>query len=371
MIQPDGKLIIAGESSYEFLVARYNSDGALDTTFGFSGYRLGNFSSNWDGATDAVLQPDGRIVLVGWSEMNSPYDSFAVARFNSDGSFDQSFGNGGKVLMEDQGDLNAVALQSDGKLIAIGSGNFSNDHRFRLLRLDVNGSLDPTWGNGGTVTTDLGQPSEGVALAFQADGKLIAGGITSSDQYYQNSDFVLVRYQDSSPQTPTVVSRKTHGDAGTFDINLPLTETPGIECRSGGTNNDYQVVFAFPSPVTLNEASVTAARGKSADMAGAPIVSADGRTVTLNLTNVSDAQTLSLALFGVNNGTSIHNVAVQMSVFVGDTNGNGVVNASDLGQTKSRSGQPVSDSNFRSDVTGNGTISASDVSLVKSRSGNG
>src|SRR2546423_636525 len=59
IIQPDGKLIIAGESSYEFLVARYNPNGTLDSTFGFGGYRLANFSSNWDGATDAVLQADG------------------------------------------------------------------------------------------------------------------------------------------------------------------------------------------------------------------------------------------------------------------------------------------------------------------------
>jgi uncharacterized delta-60 repeat protein len=371
MIQSDGKIIIAGESSYEFLVARYNSNGTLDTTFGNSGHALANFSSNWDGATDALLQPDGKVVLVGWSEMNSPYDSFALARFNPDGSFDQSFGNGGKVLIADQGDLNAVVLQGDGKLIALGSGNYSSDSTFRLLRFDVNGSLDSTFGSSGTVTTSFGQPTEGVALAFQPDGKLVAGGITSSDPYFQNSDFGLARYLIASEAPPTVVSRKTQGGAGTFDINLPLTGAPGIECRSGGANNDYEVVFTFPSAVTLDGGSVAAARGNSADMAGAPIVSADGRTVILNLTNVSDAQTISLTLLGVNNGTSTHNVEVQMSVLVGDTNGNGAVNASDVSQTKSRSGQPVNSSNFRSDVTGDGTISASDVALVKARSGTG
>ncbi len=115
MIQPDGKIIIAGESRYEFLVARYNSDGTLDATFGGSGFRHANFSSNWDGAADALLQPDGKIVLVGWSTLNSPYDSFALVRFNPDGSFDQGFGEGGEVLMPDRGDLNAVVLQSDGR----------------------------------------------------------------------------------------------------------------------------------------------------------------------------------------------------------------------------------------------------------------
>ena len=202
MIQPDGKIVIAGEGSYYFLVARYNSNGSLDTSFAGSGHAFANFSSNWDGATDALLQPDGKIVLVGWSIDDSPYYSFALARFNSDGSLDQSFGNGGKVLMQDQGGLNAVARQSDGKLVALGSGNFTNDPAFHLLRFNVNGSLDSTFGNGGTVTTDFGRPTEGVALAFQADGKFLAGGLTSSDPYFNNSDFALARYLDGST-TPT------------------------------------------------------------------------------------------------------------------------------------------------------------------------
>ena len=198
IIQPDGRIVIAGESSYEFLVARYNSNGALDSSFGGDGFALANFSSNWDAATDALLQSDGKIVLVGWSEVNSPYDSFALARFNSDGSFDQSLGNGGKVLLTDYGDLNAVVLQSDGKLIALGSSNAFSDSTFQLLRFNVNGSLDTTFGSGGTVTTSFGRPTEGVALVFQADGKLLAGGLTSSDPYFQNSDFALARYLDSS-----------------------------------------------------------------------------------------------------------------------------------------------------------------------------
>jgi uncharacterized delta-60 repeat protein len=194
MIQPDGKLIIAGEGSYYFLVARYNINGTLDTTFAGNGFRFASFSNSWDGARDALLQPDGKIVLVGWCILNSPYDSFAMARFNSDGSFDQSFGNDGKVLMVDQGDLNAVALQNDGKLIALGNYN-STDSPFVLLRFNANGSLDTTFGDSGTVTTSFGgATAQGVALAFQADGKLLAAGLTSSDSYFHNSDFALARY---------------------------------------------------------------------------------------------------------------------------------------------------------------------------------
>jgi hypothetical protein len=128
-------------------------------------------------------------------------------------------------------------------------------------------------------------------------------------------------------------------------------------------------VFSFPNPVTVTGASVTPHRGKLGHVEGSPIVSPDGRTVTVNLTNVSDAQTMSVTLTGVNNGTTTHNVTAQMSIYVGDTNGNSVVNASDVSQTKTSVGQLVTVSNFRSDVAVNGTINASDVALVKSHSG--
>jgi hypothetical protein len=171
------------------------------------------------------------------------------------------------------------------------------------------------------------------------------------------------------PQPTSVVSRKTHGTAGAFDINLPLAGNAGVECRSGGASGDHQVVFTFLTAVTLSGSSVTPEAGKSGRMAGPPSISPDGRTVTLNLTDVTDVQTITLALLDVNNGTSTNDVNVLMRLLVGDTNANGMVNASDVSQTKSQSGQAVTNSNFRTDVTVNGTINASDLALVKSRSG--
>lgn len=163
IIQPDGRIIVSGESSYVFLVARYNSDGTLDTTFSGDGFALVNFSSNWDHGRDAVLQADGKIILVGIAEVNSPYDSFAVARVNPDGSLDQSFGDGGKVVMVDQGDLEAAALQNDGKLIALGTSGAT----FKLLRFNLNGSLDSTFGSAGAITTTFGgSATSGSDLVF-------------------------------------------------------------------------------------------------------------------------------------------------------------------------------------------------------------
>ncbi|HEY0725303.1 MAG TPA: PKD domain-containing protein, partial [Pyrinomonadaceae bacterium] len=171
------------------------------------------------------------------------------------------------------------------------------------------------------------------------------------------------------PQPPSIVSRKTHGTAGTFDINLPLTGTPGIECRSGGSNSDHEVVFTFASAVTLSGATVTPQAGMSGSMVGAPNISPDGRTVTLHLTNVTDAQTIAITLAGVSNGASTNDIAVPMSLLVGDTNADRVVNAGDVLQTRNRSGGPASSTSFRSDVNTDGAVNSGDTLIIRARSG--
>ena len=164
--------------------------------------------------------------------------------------------------------------------------------------------------------------------------------------------------------TPTsVVSRKTHGGAGTFDINLPLTGNVGVECRSGGATNDYQMVISFATPVTVGGASVTSGTGSVSSF------SVSGSQVTVNLTGVTNAQRITVTLSSVNDGTHTGNVPVSMGVLVGDVNGNAVVNASDVSLTKSQVGQAVSSSDFREDVNANGVINSVDVALVKAKVG--
>ena len=161
-----------------------------------------------------------------------------------------------------------------------------------------------------------------------------------------------------------VVSRKVHGAAGPFDINLPLSAAPGIECRSGGTNNDYQLVFTFPSTVTLSSATVRAGIGSVSSSSGSGT-----NSITANLTSVTNGQKITLTLAGVNDGTNTGDLDVQMGVLIGDVSGNGTVNATDVSQTKTQSGSAVTTSNFREDVNTNGAINASDVSVVKTKSG--
>ena len=166
------------------------------------------------------------------------------------------------------------------------------------------------------------------------------------------------------PPTPTlVVSRKLHGGTP-FDITLPLTGNLGIECRSGGATNDYQVIFTFPSAVTFTSAMVTSGVGSVSGSSGS------GTTIiSINLTGVTNAQRLTVTLLGASNGTNTGDLSVQMGMLLGDVNGGAAVNSTDVSQTKLQSGQLVTNANFRNDVIVSGAINATDVSSVKLKSG--
>ena len=165
------------------------------------------------------------------------------------------------------------------------------------------------------------------------------------------------------PQPTAAFSRKTHGAAGPFDIDLMPFSTAGVECRSGGASGIYQMIVQFANPVTVTSASLI---GGSGSVSG---FSVSGATVTVDLMNITNVQTVFMKLTGVNDGVLSGDVPVAMGVLIGDTTGNRVANASDVSQAKLQSGQPISTSNFRNDITVNGSINASDVSSVKLSSG--
>ncbi|MGH8093678.1 MAG: hypothetical protein ACREIF_09425 [Chthoniobacterales bacterium] len=156
-----------------------------------------------------------------------------------------------------------------------------------------------------------------------------------------------------------VVSRMTHGGAGTFDIDLP-SDGSGIECRSGGANGDYTLVFSFANSI----ASCGSPNTGSVSMGPNP------NQCTVNVAGVPNAQYMTVTLTGAIDLTgAIGAASGTMGVLIGDTTGDGSVNAGDIGQTKSQSGSTVTASNFREDVTVDGSINAGDIGLVKSKSG--
>jgi hypothetical protein len=187
--------------------------------------------------------------------------------------------------------------------------------------------------------------------------------ITNPDGQALTGTGILTISGGAALQLNSAVSRKIHGAAGTFDIDLPLSGAPGIECRNGAGN--YTFVFTFNNNVVSGSAGVTTGTGS----AGTPIFS--GNTMTVNLTGVTDVQQITVTLIGVTDTFSqvLPNTPVNAKMLIGDTNGNSSVNSSDIAQTKAQSGATATAANFREDVTVNGSISSSDISLVKTHVG--
>src|SRR5438552_2205177 len=159
----------------------------------------------------------------------------------------------------------------------------------------------------------------------------------------------------------SVVSRKTHSFAGTFDIDLPLTGT-GIEDRSGGPNGNHQIVITFAVPVTFSGATTSCGTVAS--------TSTSGNQVTINLTGVPNPARCSVTLNGVTDGSSpAGDATFPVNFLAGDTNADRFVDSADISQTKSQSGHAVTGTNFREDVNVDGFVDSADIALVKSKSG--
>jgi hypothetical protein len=161
-----------------------------------------------------------------------------------------------------------------------------------------------------------------------------------------------------------VVSRKAHGDLAVFDIDLPITGPRGIECRSGGANGDYTIIFTFANTLTsVAGASVTSGTGTVSTSA----IGGDAYQYIVNLTGVTNAQYLTVILANVNDsvGNFSSAVSASMGVLVGDVNASGVVTTGDTNLCKAQALRPVTKDNFRNDINTSGAITTGDVNLIK------
>jgi len=195
-VQPDGKVVAAGVSgtvltSTQFALARYNADGSLDLSFGAGGTVTTTLGGN-DSARAVALQPDGKIVAAGFSvKTPNPNTQFALARYNSDGSPDTTFGTAGQVITPvgpGNAQISSLAILPDGKIMAAGIASNGVNTDFALARYNPGGSLDPTFGTEGTILTDFNNGDDFInALEVLPDGRMIAAGAASND-------FALARY---------------------------------------------------------------------------------------------------------------------------------------------------------------------------------
>ena len=250
-LQPDGKIVVAGTAyagtgTYEFALVRYHADGTLDQTFGAGGKVTTDFGGD-DVVRALLIQPDGKIVAVGF-KIN---ELFVLARYETDGSLDATFGAGGRVVTN-FGSLRsqayAAVLQPDGKIVAAGDAHsLLTTMDFALARYLPNGALDPTFGTAGLVTTDFGRTFGDYArgVAIQPDGRIVAAGWAENNctSCGTKSDVALARY------LPTGALDPSFGGGGM--VVTDASRTNGHDRASGvvvQANGRIVVVGTAPAP---------------------------------------------------------------------------------------------------------------------------
>jgi uncharacterized delta-60 repeat protein len=204
-LQADGKIVVAGSvgsgAASDFGLMRFNSDGSPDPTFGVNGkVTTAVGSGSYDVANAVAIQTDGKIVAAGVTNPGSA-SNFGLVRYNPNGSLDTSFDGDGKVITDFSVSIDvayAVAIQADGKIVAAGYSFYTSNDDFALVRYNSNGSLDTTFDGDGKVTTDISGSSRGDqvnALAIQADGKIVAAGYSITlHGAFSSPKFALARY---------------------------------------------------------------------------------------------------------------------------------------------------------------------------------
>ena len=229
-LQPDGMIVVAGAcfngADYDFCLARYLANGALDTNFNGTGKVITAIGNGNDGAYSVALQPDGKIVVAGSCLDGSTYD-FCLARYFASGALDLSFNGTGKVITAIGSGSDAaysVALQPDRKIVVAGRCSNGTNTSFCLARYLASGALDVSFNSTGTVITTIGNGGDvarGVTL--QSDGKIVVAGYCSNGT---SIDFCLARYLAS----------------GTLDVSF---NGSGTVITPIGVGDDYAISFAL------------------------------------------------------------------------------------------------------------------------------
>lgn len=307
VVQSDGKIVLAGSynsgANQGFAVARYRINGGLDTTFGGTGKVLTDFSGGGDGAFALALQADGKIVAAGAAVIGGN-SHFGLARYNSNGSLDASFGLGGKVTTDfgfGADEVFALAIQPNNKIVAVGIVISNGIVDIALARYQENGDLDPTFGIDGKLSTDIdGRTDFAKEVAIQTDGGIVVAGSTGVPGLAP--DFFILRYHaDGSPDLSFGNEGRVITDFGEFSYD----DGDGLAIQPDGR---IVLVGSASSPLTLFDFAALRYNfdgsldssfgigGKSTidfsgqfDLATSVVLQADGKIVMAGYTSVAGA----------------------------------------------------------------------------------
>ena len=339
-IQSDGKIILAGYSyngsNMDFSLVRYNINGSLDNTFDSDGMVITPVGTGNDIAYSIAIQSDGKIILAGYSYNGSSND-FALVRYNINGSLDNTFDFDGFVITSigsNNDIIRSLVIQSDGKIVAAGIADISGD-KFALVRYNTNGSLDNTFDTDGIVITPVGTPVGcGVRnLAIQSDGKVLAGGYSYNGW---NNDFALVRYNtngslDSTFDTDGIVTIDINGDsdvARSVSIQINGKIVVAGSSRTSGYNDFALVRFHTNGSLDNTfdtDGIVITPFGSYDDLVFSMAIQSDGKILAAGYSNDGWSNDFALVRY---NAVSITNQPTNQSVYV-SSNAQFITSASD------------------------------------------
>jgi uncharacterized delta-60 repeat protein len=293
--------------------------GDLDPAFGNAGRVMTDFDQSTDIAHAVAMQADGKIVVVGTTYRNTDYSSedFAIARYNANGTLDPTFGVNGRVTTDFPGlaaVASAVVVQADGKIVVAGGAfplfTFLGD--FRLARYLADGSLDPSFGDGGIVTTHFpGQGSYAFAVALQPDGRIVAAGtdfVDFSSDASSNTDFALARYNaDGSPDPGFGGAGQVTTDFdGLDDDAFAVLIQPGGKIVAVGSARNPVTDYDFAAARYLSNGQLDATFGHAGrvrtdfgggfDRARAAVLQPDGKIVAAGLAITADGASSNFAV---------------------------------------------------------------------------
>ena len=317
----DGKIIMVLQSNNKVKLTRRLANGEIDASYGTNGYsKVASMTVN-----AAAIQPDGKIVAGG---TNNAGTGFVLTRFNTDGTLDSAYGNGGVVATNVSAStniLNSVIITPDGKIIAGGTSTLNGNNQFILLRYTTTGSVDNTFGDNGKVVTDFnGTASIIWSLALQSDGKIVAAGTADNG----NKDFAVARYNDDgTPDLSFNLTGKIISDFSFYDWPKSVKVGPDGKIYVGGQSYDVNgyprfTVVCYTTNGSLDpnfnagQGYTVVSFGQSYDILTNIEVQADGKIIATGQTTTDGADGL-IELIRLNTDGTIDNSF--------GSNGNGLI----------------------------------------------
>jgi uncharacterized delta-60 repeat protein len=398
---PDGRILIAGRfTSFRGTPARglvrLHPDGSVDPIFQTGGgaqwTQTIETATFFPAVEQVEAQTNGQLLIAGTFEAFNGVALPGIASLTADGGVDGSFTPPARRLKNSHSTTH-LTRQPDGSFLLSGSYSLPNETEPRLIRIKSLGGI-PVVGSPGIATAVIGRPfsyqivasgqptSYGATglppgFSFDAAAGLISGTATEANigvheiALHATSPLgasvprLLRLTVPALPQLISAVSRLSHGISGEFEVQLPLSGAPGVEPRSAGSSSTFYVQLRTNHDISRGNVAITAGIAQL----HYPTTLHDG--FFLPLTNVANAQTVTVTVTGAVDmyGQPMPDTHVRIGFLLGDTNGNGVVNATDISQTKSLSGQQVTQANCRGDLNASGAINATDISIAKSAAG--